>query len=1183
MVEVSPGDFQMGMDAGSFTRELGFTGLPVHQVRITKPFRMAISEVTVGEFRRFKKDFGLPQVPPNTFVTGVSWHDAMAYCEWLTKIEGRPYRLPTEAEWEYAARNAQKLGLQNMLSGPLEWCLDWFGDFPDEIQTDPLGSDHGFARVVRGGCLDEPSSGFVQRLNFRAENYSQVWYRAGVAPSFGTYDGALSGFGKHKIGFRLVQASKPVGNHFPSMVGLVQQGVKQTVDQVTGTPAPQKPYFRKRHVLPVPPENRQTRAMDAAGLHPSFRGHNHSPALTVCPNGDLLAVMYTSYFEYEPEVSLMATRLRLGAEEWDMPSPFVDFPGANDHAPLLFTHQDTVRLFWGCGNLPGAFPFQWIESKDNGATWTEVKFPHFTREPGAYSHQPVNSAFMAPGGTMFVASDGGGSTSLLWATDDMGKTWRDTGGRSLGRHTTYCMLGNNAILGMGGKNSDVDGFMPGVVSRDGGKTWEKFKSMFPALSRNQRPALLRLKSGGIFLAGDFQDNLGKQPAGISNRGSFVALSRDDGKTWHVKKIWNAQPHEDPSQGGGADTLGYAVAAQAPNGMIHLLTSMNHPCLHFEFNEAWILSGQESQPKETGLPGSSATKMVSVSKFEQNHPDGNLHIRWSGGVADDGRFLLHGSESRFFKDGTRQYEATYRLGYKVGKETLWRGNGTKVWEWNHSENDSAGYWEWQRKDSRTIAWNWRSRNEPSTLRIMAMGDSITQGTGAGNCGYRAVLYNLLKASGARFQFVGGKTFPGDITPEPLHWGQSGWQISGTNQTIQGKAFVSVQGQNRPGLFEELKDAITEKYFSTSKSNRNVVLLMIGTNDHLHQVVEARRGRFNSDSNRDGMGDGQEWIAEGCIFRLQALLDEMDVLAARLGFNLEVYAATIPKPAKEWKGDVVSEVIISEVEKYNQWIRDHLPSRDFHNLKVRVTEMEKVLQGNLADGVHPTGVGYEAMADAWFQSLGGDLKTWTQFWSNGRKKSESYWKGKFAHGPAVCWNQDGTENSRVEFVAGELMTKTLDARQVNSGLKPSGAKPADAIRTTISCKGAACYTDRGYTISSLPGEMLGATLIKTSNNDDFSTAADHMKVDLDTDSRVYVCYWAEARQLPDWLKSSEWIPMGEQVYLNMNGKEKAFKVYSRPVGKGTFFLGGNQRQSTGAVSMYLVMIKPVPKAGSSSKAK
>ena len=57
-------------------------------------------------------------------------------------------------------------------------------------------------------------------------------------------------------------------------------------------------------------------------------------------------VTYTSYREYEPEVSLLATRLRFGAEEWDMPVPFVDFPGVNDHATMLFTDGDTVRLCW---------------------------------------------------------------------------------------------------------------------------------------------------------------------------------------------------------------------------------------------------------------------------------------------------------------------------------------------------------------------------------------------------------------------------------------------------------------------------------------------------------------------------------------------------------------------------------------------------------------------------------------------------------------------------------------------------------------------------------------------------------------------------------------------------------------------------------------------------------------------
>ena len=59
---------------------------------------------------------------------------------------------------------------------------------------------------------------------------------------------------------------------------------------------------------------------------------------------DPLMIIYTSHTEFEPGVSLMASRLRLGADQWDMPSRIVDFVGTNDHAPLLWNDGGTVHL-----------------------------------------------------------------------------------------------------------------------------------------------------------------------------------------------------------------------------------------------------------------------------------------------------------------------------------------------------------------------------------------------------------------------------------------------------------------------------------------------------------------------------------------------------------------------------------------------------------------------------------------------------------------------------------------------------------------------------------------------------------------------------------------------------------------------------------------------------------------------
>jgi hypothetical protein len=240
--------------------------------------------------------------------------------------------------------------------------------------------------------------------------------------------------------------------------------------------------------------------------------------------------------------------------------------------------------------------------------------------------------------------------------------------------------------------------------------------VFPALRNNQRPSLLRLQSGRLFFAGDFQDIQGKRPAGVTNRGSYVALSEDDGRTWHIKPLVGTQPHEVKGALKGADTLGYSAAAQAPNGMIHLITTMNHPCLHFELNEAWILSPETADPGDAVLMKSTATKVASKKVEQESHPNGKRRLEWNGGVADDGRYLRHGKETWFHPDGKKQYQVTYHLGRKTGEETLWRSDGTLEWQWEHRKDGVSvwtQYWPNGRKKAESH-WRGKFADGPATL-------------------------------------------------------------------------------------------------------------------------------------------------------------------------------------------------------------------------------------------------------------------------------------------------------------------------------------------------------------------------------------------------------------------------------------------------------------------------------------
>ncbi len=748
-IQVPAGSFFMGEynithpdSAMEYLAKGDYDETPVHKVRITKPYYISETEITVEQYKQFKPGYvGVKEFYP--YATGINWYDAVAFCKWLSKKEGRSYRLPTEAEWEYADRagttslyptgdtlrkTPNAWGIKNMNNKVAEWCYDWYGSYTYKDQLDPVGPDGGFAKVVRGAGLDRQTPYYSRSANRASiapdfppltnremlklqtkasvtvkkkkenENKPEGFKDVNIYKNF--YRDVLNNEGNSNIGFRIVEAPMPDTKPIKVKKPFVFECIKQNNGIALIGPAKDKPFFRKRYLLPTPPENLpvgKLKDIPITGLSKSFLRHNHSPALEVLPNGDVLAIYFSAVEEITPDVSMMAARLRFGTDEWDMPSTFLDFADVDDTSPMLWKDKDTVWFFWGMGKLDSGFPFQWIKSTDNGATWSNVHFPVFETPIGPHSAQPINSAFKDKEGTIYIACDGVGAKSELWKSTNNGKTWIDNGGRSGGRHTTFALLKDGRILGMGGKSSTIDGYMPQSISTDKGKTWTISKTPFASLGSNQRPTIIRLKSGRLFMAGDFEDIKGNQPKGFKQRGSYVALSDDDGVTWHIKKLPGTQGHEDTDRakrmGGG--TLGYSVARQAPNGDIHLITSMNQPCLDFEFNEAWILSPATNTNIDIHKDDPAVTGIHNIKEYFEKYPNGKIKARWSGGIANNGRYLLQGKETFYYDNGQVQKTAKYDKGKKTGSEIYYDVYGNKIWSRQYNKNGTSDwitYWE-----------------------------------------------------------------------------------------------------------------------------------------------------------------------------------------------------------------------------------------------------------------------------------------------------------------------------------------------------------------------------------------------------------------------------------------------------------------------------------------------------------
>lgn len=200
MVKVEGGSFSMGDTTANHSEN------QQHIVQL-RTFYLAETETTVAQWKVYCKEANekMPQMPnwgwqDHHPIVGVSFNDVGRYIEWLNEKTGKKFRLPTEAEWEYAAKGGAKrssalfsgdnhpeniawfadnsqskthevatktnnaLGIFDMTGNAAEWCQDRYGVYPTKATANPKGPQDGFFRIVRGGS-------WYNRLDFCKNTY----------------------------------------------------------------------------------------------------------------------------------------------------------------------------------------------------------------------------------------------------------------------------------------------------------------------------------------------------------------------------------------------------------------------------------------------------------------------------------------------------------------------------------------------------------------------------------------------------------------------------------------------------------------------------------------------------------------------------------------------------------------------------------------------------------------------------------------------------------------------------------------------------------------------------------------------------------------------------------------------------------------------------------------------------
>ena len=536
---------------------------PLRQVKITHPFLMGTTEVTNAQYEQFDpkhRRASKTDSADDDAVVHVSWDDANAFCQWLSTKEGKHYRLPTEAEWEYACRAGTKTlfntgdtlpeGYQQMDRGRLEAYFMFFPETNtavtnkiDVAASAPASATNGvlpsYYREVKKASLKTaqgPANAWgIFGMHGNAQEWCLDWYAPydptqttdPVGPISGDFrvvrGGAHSQLARllrsanrtsmnpwvrnPRIGFRVVQA-EPAG---PA----TEKALQVPPDDVGPAPAPlnvavdmSKPFFAgpARYVYRTP-----------GSEEPLFSTHNHDAAIAVFPSGDVFIADYTCDTEFGHELAVAATRLPAGASAFTPPILFWQCADANNHAPGLFVDKHgTIFHFNGNRAMPGSIV---RTSTDNGQTWSQSRPLNNDLQPSESNIETAdgrilqtNDSIYDNAGTVTMSADHGKTWTHL--SDETTKPVYKPGGSGpciAGIHVGLIERKDGSLWALERVDKQdaaamFDHKLPISISTDGGKTWTYSISEFPDITSGQRLTLKRLKEGPLLLC-SFTDDL----------------------------------------------------------------------------------------------------------------------------------------------------------------------------------------------------------------------------------------------------------------------------------------------------------------------------------------------------------------------------------------------------------------------------------------------------------------------------------------------------------------------------------------------------------------------------------------------------------------------------------------------------------------------------------------------------